>query len=64
MIKFDNPLLLVILGQLITGAGTYAAIRADLREAIVNAAHAEVSASLANSRIDRVLEAFHKDGKP
>lgn len=31
----DQNLVLFIFGQLVTGAGVYAAIRADLREALV-----------------------------
>jgi outer membrane murein-binding lipoprotein Lpp len=48
--------LLFLAGQLVTAGGTYAAIRADLREAIVSAHNAEQSAARANDRIDRIAE--------
>lgn len=54
--KFDHPVLLFLLGQILTAAGTYAAIRADLREAIVTAQVASRQADLANARIDRLQE--------
>lgn len=54
--KFDHPVLLFIVGQLITAAGMYAAIRADLREAIVTAQVAAKQADLAHARIDRLQE--------
>uniref|UniRef100_UPI0035B13625 hypothetical protein n=1 Tax=Hylemonella sp. TaxID=2066020 RepID=UPI0035B13625 len=54
--KFDHPVLLFIVGQLVTAAGTYAAIRADLREAIVTAQVASRQADLAHARIDRLQE--------
>ncbi|MGA8787256.1 MAG: hypothetical protein WB542_18170 [Polaromonas sp.] len=54
--KFDNPVLLFLIGQLVTAGGTYAAIRADLREAIVTAQAAKERAVEANARIDRLQE--------
>lgn len=54
--KFDHPVLLFIVGQLVTAAGMYAAIRADLREAIVTAQVAARQADLAHARIDRLQE--------
>ena len=54
--KFDHPILLFLLGQIFTAAGTYAAIRADLREAIVTAQAAAVQADKAHQRIDRLQE--------
>lgn len=47
---------LFVAGQLVTAGGTYAAIRADLREAIVTAQVARASADKANERIDRLAE--------
>lgn len=54
--KFDHPIMLFIIGQILTAAGTYAAIRADLREAIVTAQVAVKQADLAHSRIDRLQD--------
>lgn len=54
--KYDNPVILFLVGQLVTAGGTYAAIRADLREAIVTAKTAEDQASRAHQRIDRMQE--------
>lgn len=54
--NFNNPIILFLIGQVLTAAGTYAAIRADLREAIVTAQTASRSADLANARIDRLQE--------
>jgi hypothetical protein len=54
--SFNHPVLLFLVGQLLTAAGTYAAIRADLREAIVTAQVASRQADLANARIDRLQE--------
>lgn len=48
----SNPVLLFLVGQVITAGGTYAAIRADLREAIVTAQTAAQQAERANTRID------------
>ncbi|MES2483786.1 MAG: hypothetical protein V4609_17515 [Pseudomonadota bacterium] len=48
--------LLFVAGQLVTAGGTYAAIRADLREAIMAAHSAERSAAKAHDRIDRMNE--------
>lgn len=54
--KFDHPVVLFLIGQMVTAGGVYAAIRADLREAIVTANSAARSADLANARIDRLQE--------
>ncbi len=54
--KFDQPVILFVLAQLVTAGGTYAAIRADLREAIVSAHTAEKRADAAHDRIDRIQE--------
>lgn len=54
--KFDNPVILFLVGQLVTAGGTYAAIRADLREAIVTAQQAAERAKAAEARIDRLME--------
>lgn len=54
--KFDQPVVLFLIGQVITAGGTYAAIRADLREAIVTAKTAETRADQAHQRIDRIQE--------
>jgi hypothetical protein len=54
--KFDQPVILFLLAQLVTAGGTYAAIRADLREAIVSAHNAEKRADTAHERIDRLQE--------
>lgn len=54
--KFDNPVVLFLIGQLVTAGGTYAAIRADLREAIVTAQQAAERAKAAEARIDRLME--------
>ena len=45
-----------VLRQILTAAGTYAAIRADLREAIVTAKTAEARADQAHTRIDRLQD--------
>ena len=45
-----------IFGQLVTGAGNYAAIRADLREALVHSQAAIKAADEAHQRIDKLLE--------
>ncbi len=50
--KFDNPVLLFVVGQLVSAGGTYAAIRADLREAIITAQLAGAQAQKAHDRID------------
>lgn len=47
---------LFMAGQIVTAGGTYAAIRADLREAIVTAQAAHQLADKANDRIDRLTE--------
>lgn len=52
----NHPVVLFLIGQLLTAAGTYAAIRADLREAIVTAQTAAKQAEHANARIDRLQE--------
>lgn len=54
--KFDQPVILFLFAQVITAGGTYAAIRADLREAIVSAHIAEKRADDAHLRIDRLQE--------
>lgn len=54
--KYDHPVILFLIGQVLTAAGTYAAIRADLREAIVTAQSAAVQADKAHQRIDRLQE--------
>lgn len=54
--KFDNPVVLFLIGQLVTAGGTYAAIRADLREAIVTAQAAAERAKATDARVDRMLE--------
>lgn len=54
--KFDNPIFLFIVGQILTAAGTYAAIRADLAQAIVMANQALHQAEQAHQRIDRIQE--------
>lgn len=54
--NFKNPLVLFVVGQLVTAGGTYAAIRADLREAIITAQTAASQAARANERIDRLSE--------
>lgn len=54
--KFDQPVILFLFAQLVTAGGTYAAIRADLREAIVSAHTAEKRADTAHERIDRLQE--------
>lgn len=54
--KFDHPVILFLIGQVLTAAGTYAAIRADLREAIVTAQSAAKQADHAHQRIDRLQE--------
>lgn len=54
--KIDHTVLLFVLAQLLTAGGTYAAIRADLREAIVSAHVAEKRADSAHDRIDRLQE--------
>lgn len=54
--KFDHPVLLFLIGQILTAAGTYAAIRADLREAIVTAQVAVKQADHAHARIDRLQD--------
>lgn len=54
--KFDHPVVLFLIGQILTAAGTYAAIRADLREAIVTAQAAAKQAEHAHVRIDRLQE--------
>lgn len=54
--KFDNPIAIFLVGQFLTAAGTYAAIRSDLREAIVTAHIAEKRADDAHVRIDRFQE--------
>jgi hypothetical protein len=46
-------LTLFMLGQIVTAAGTYAAIRADLREALIQASVAVQRADSAHGRIDR-----------
>ena len=55
-IEPGNPLLLFLIGQVITAAGTYAAIRTDLREAIVTAQAAATQAQRAQDRLDRLQE--------
>lgn len=54
--KLDNTVILFLFAQLVTAGGTYAAIRADLREAIVSAHVAEKRADSAHDRIDRLQE--------
>lgn len=54
--KFDSPVILFLVGQIVTAGGTYAAIRADLREAIVTAQQAAERAKAAEARIDRLME--------
>lgn len=47
---------LFVIGQFVTAGGLYAAIRADLREAMVTASVAAKRAEDANIRIDRILQ--------
>lgn len=49
-------LLIVIVGQVATAAGVYAAIRADLARAIERATHAQAAADKAHQRIDNMME--------
>ena len=46
---------LFMVGQIITAAGTYGAIRADLMEAIVTSHQAAEAAAQANKRIDAFM---------
>lgn len=50
-----TPIVLFLVGQVITAGGTYAAIRADLREALVTAVHADKLAEQAHRRIDGIM---------
>ena len=51
----QSTIVLFLVGQLVTAGGTYAAIRADLREALVTANRAEVQADKAHARIDGLI---------
>lgn len=53
---WSSPLVLFLAGQAITSGATYAAIRADLREALVTAHAAEAKADKAHDRIDRITD--------
>jgi hypothetical protein len=55
-VKFDQSIVLFVVAQLVTAGGTYAAIRADLREALVTAVHAEKRAEQAHDRLDRLSD--------
>lgn len=50
-----EPWMIQVLGMIATGAGVYAAIRADLARAIVTAENAHSSAGEAHKRIDSLL---------
>jgi len=50
------PLAIFMAGQVVTAAGVYAAIRADLREALIEAHIAVKRADEAHQRIDRIQE--------
>lgn len=54
--KIELPIVLFLAAQVIAAVGTYTAIRADLREAIVSAHIAEKRADDAHARIDRLQE--------
>lgn len=47
---------MLLIGQGLTAVVTYGAIRADIREALVRASVAEVSADRANRRIDKLFK--------
>lgn len=53
--KFEHPVMLFLFAQVVTAGGTYAAIRADLREAIITAHAASMRADDAHRRIDGVM---------
>lgn len=55
----DPAVWLFVAAQIITAGGVYAAIRADLREAIVNSKTAVKRADDAHQRIDRISERAH-----
>lgn len=52
-------LLLTILGQLAAAAGIYAAIRADLREALIRSHMAQEAAQEAHRRLDELKRRGH-----
>lgn len=52
-------LLIALVAQILTAAGVYAAIRADLARAIERATHAQQAADQAHKRIDSLLEKGH-----
>lgn len=54
--------LLQLLATLAVAGGVYAAIRADLREALVKAGLAIKSADQAHSRLDQHIEIHHVRG--
>lgn len=51
----QSTIVLFLVGQLVTAGGTYAAIRADLREALVTATAAAYQAEKAHARIDGII---------
>jgi hypothetical protein len=53
-VNLAAELLLALVGQLAIAAGVYAAIRADLREALTRASIAHDAARAAHDRIDRI----------
>lgn len=53
--NFAPELLFAVFTQIITAAGVYAAIRADLARAIERATHAELTANSAHNRIDTLI---------
>jgi|GEM_PF-2219782 hypothetical protein len=55
-LETNHPVLMFVVAQLIAAGATYAAIRADLREALVTAQQAAVQADKAHQRIDRLQE--------
>ena len=52
----DSPMLLFLLGQLITGAAIWGAIRADLKNMHQRIGEVKISADLAHERLNRFLE--------
>ncbi|MDF3822332.1 hypothetical protein P3G55_20680 [Leptospira sp. 96542] len=55
-LDLKHPVVLLLAGQIVMASGVYAAIRADLREAMVTAQVAAARADQAHARIDQMLE--------
>lgn len=52
----ENPILLFILGQMITGAAIWGAIRADIKNIHARISEIRQTSNEAHQRIDRLLE--------